>query len=146
MSLRAVRQDELDEAFALYKQGLYAYIEQVFGWNEAFQRERFGSSYPLETLYWSEGQGQNQALLCLRETAAERHVHLLLILPEFQRQGLGRSLMQELQRQAAQNGQVVTLSSFKLNTGALAFYQRLGYTIVGEDADFYDLSLRPASG
>lgn len=127
-----------EDAFSLYAQSLRPYIEAVYGWDEKSQRERFAGSYPSEGLFSLYRAKEDIGLLALRGPGL--HVALLLIRPEFQNQGLGREVMAELHNR----NQTITLSSFKLNTHAVRFYQALGYTIIGEDEHFYDLS-RPAN-
>lgn len=141
--LSRIKQADTEAAFALYKASLYAYIDKAFGWDEQAQRERFGQYRP-ENLCWIlAAKGQRAGLLCLREAPDEWHLHLLLLYPDFQGQGIGSKLMDQIQRRAARSGKSVTLSSFRDNHAALAFYQRLGYEMTGAEAHFIDFRLGP---
>lgn len=143
IALVPIREDELDAAFALYKTSLYPYIAQVFGWHEAFQRQRFRESYDPADLYWAEHAGERVALVCFKDLPHELHLHLLLFYQAFQGRGLGSRLMAQLHARAAANGQSVTLSSFSCNQAAVSFYKRLGYEVLAEDEQFVDLRLTP---
>ncbi|MGV3526646.1 MAG: GNAT family N-acetyltransferase [Candidatus Sericytochromatia bacterium] len=140
---QALSEDELDAAFEVYREALFADISQVFGWDEAFQRQRFATTYLPVGLHWVVQDGMRQALLCVREAPASFHVHLILVLSAFQGQGLGRRLMAEIQQAAARQGKPVTLSAFRNNPRSLAFYRGLGYLVTAEEADFVDFASPP---
>ena len=59
------------------------------------------------------------------------YLKILVVDPELRSQGVGRHLMQELERRAFQRWPNVYLCVSDFNTGARRFYQRLGYEEVG---------------
>jgi len=130
-----------NEAFLLYKAALKAVIEDAFGWNEDFQKDRFRDKYEPSWLYWIEANSQRVGYVCFFETPSELHVSLLIIFDDFRNKMYGRNIMETLQQRAFQKSLKVTLSSFKNNTGAIRFYKTMGYDIVAEDAYFYDMIL-----
>lgn len=57
------------------------------------------------------------------------HVHTLAVLVACQGSGVGRALMEQAERWAAERGVTeVELNVWEFNQGAIAFYERLGYT------------------
>jgi ribosomal protein S18 acetylase RimI-like enzyme len=82
--------------------------------------ERAGSAY--ERVRW---------LTPLRQPALI--VHRLAVHPDFQRRGLARRLMRFAEEYAARRGLAsIRLDAFSGNPSALALYDRVGYTRVGQ--------------
>ena len=132
---------EHDALFSLYELTLRPHIEAAFGWDEGFQRQRW-AAYADQDRRQILIEGLAAGLLVLRQDPDALHVSLLLLDPAWQGRGLGRRVMERFQTEAETSGLPVTLSCFRGNTRALAFYQGLGYQISGEDEVFYDL-IRP---
>jgi ribosomal-protein-alanine N-acetyltransferase len=70
------------------------------------------------------------------------YLKLLVVDPAFQSQGIGRRLMEDLERRAFQRWPNVYLCVSNFNTGARQFYRRFGYEEVGVLRDL----LLPGSG
>ena len=72
--------------------------------------------------------GENQA-----------HLFLLAVQPDFRRTGIGRSMMQWLEKSCRSAGiQQVRLEVRATNRGAMHFYRNLGYCFLGKVAGYYD--------
>ena len=127
---------EFDEVFALLKAGLHDVIDDVFGWNDAFQRQRLQDDYQWSWMHWVVEHGQKKALVCFKPYDQALHLHLILVYPEFQRQGLGQRIMADIQTMAFSERRDITLSAFKKNTGAVSLYRTLGYALEQEEAHF----------
>ncbi len=81
------------------------------------------------------------------------YLKLLAVRPEFQGKGLGRRLLEELERRVAERSRHMFLLVTHDNTRARAFYEALGYRLVGRlprlvlpDTDelLFHKALRPA--
>lgn len=125
-----------EDVFAIVKEGLYAPVHWVFGWNDDFQRRRLRTEYQADWFHWVRLEGTVRALLCYKRCTGGLHVHLLIVLPGYRQQGVGRRVMARLMDMAHTEDRVVTLSSFKCNEGAVRFYQRLGFQVDADEADF----------
>ena len=66
------------------------------------------------------------------------------VCPQHQNRKLGYQVMRDIQDLAIkEERETITLSSFRRNQQAIAFYQRLGYQITDDsEADFVSLALR----
>lgn len=140
LELIPFQKQELDEAFNLYKSSLHQVIENVFGWNDSFQRNRFETQYKLEWFNWIEMESKRIGYICYFKSEAELHISLLIIFNEFQSKGYGRIIMNKIEQYAFKQNKKVTLSSFKENVGAVKFYKSMGYLVTNEDEHFLDLS------
>jgi len=75
-------------------------------------------------------------MLQIQRTAA--HLDLLVVNPDFRRQGIGRQLVEEaLQLAAVSHATEISLEVRKSNTSAQIFYQRLGFARDGEIERYY---------
>ena len=69
----------------------------------------------------------------------EAHLFLLAVQPKSQRSGIGRALVQWLEKSCRTAGiQNIRLEVRASNTTARAFYESLGYQLVGQVAAYYD--------
>jgi len=65
-------------------------------------------------------------------------VRSLAVKPEYQHRGFGKTMMAEAERIAHQAGRKkITLATSPENTGAVQFYQGLGYTITKRVENYY---------
>ncbi|MEZ9336667.1 GNAT family N-acetyltransferase [Vibrio splendidus] len=144
MQFQLVSNLEFEELFASVKQGIFIHIDDVFGWDDDFQRQRLLNDYHPSWFHWIYRGKERIGLVCFKPYDNAYHVHLLIISPQYQGQSLGKkvmSLMHEKTLQEQRNQ--ITLSSFRSNTRAISFYQSLGYGVVDEedDDDFVGLTL-----
>jgi ribosomal protein S18 acetylase RimI-like enzyme len=136
-----VPQSEFEQVFTAVKQGIFPYVEAVFGWDDEFQRERLTCAYQPHWFSWILQSSERVGLLCCKPYDDALHVHLLIIFPRYQGRQLGAAVMARLHREAEREGKCrVTLSSFTNNQRAIRFYQRLGYKVIEGDQAFVSLS------
>lgn len=134
---------DLEEAFIIYKNALKEIVNNSFGWNEEFQKNRFLTRYDLNWFYWLEIDLKRIGYICMWQSKEEVHLSLIFILPEHQRKSYGKKVMNFLIKQAQEKNQKITLSSFKLNKNAINFYQKLTFQVVKSDDHFIDLIFKP---
>ena len=71
--------------------------------------------------------------------AIHAHLNLFAVQPGYQRQGVGRQLLEWLEASARTAGIfTVNLELRATNVGARAFYEKLGYRVAGRKAAYYD--------
>ena len=66
-------------------------------------------------------------------TSEKLTLHQLFILPEYQGRGIGSACMTRVVNEAYMEQKPVMLQVLKINTRAIAFYQRLGFVVVNDD-------------
>ena len=136
LSLIPVPESQFEDVFALLKAGLFSVVDEVFGWQDDFQRQRLHDDYQWSWMHWVIEHGTRKALVCFKRYEQALHLHLILIYPEFQRQGLGTKMMALIQEIAKQEQRDITLSALKKNVGAVSLYQKLGYVVEQEEEHF----------
>ena len=128
--------EDFEEVFQLTKLGLHDFVDAVFGWDDDMQRRRIRDEYEWCWMHWVTLHDNRIGLVCFKPYAQALHVHLLLLYPQWQRQGLGSQIMGMLHAQAALEQRDITLSAFRVNTAAVALYRKLGYQVESEEPDF----------
>lgn len=143
MNLKPILDSEFEALFLTVKQGIYSYVDSVFGWDDNFQRDRLKNDYEPSWFHWVVIDDERVGLLCFKPYGNAFHVHLLIVFPEYQNHNIGTKVMKHIHQLATtEKRSRVTLSSFKSNQRAISFYLRLGYQHLDDsDADFVSLSL-----
>lgn len=132
-TLRPIAREEREQAYALTREAMRAYVEQTWGpWNEEEQRQRHAQTFhPGEQDFIVEA-GEVQGLRALRWRANDLFLARLYLRPQAQGRGLGSAVLTHLLAQAHAIGRGVELQVLKVNTGAQRFYARHGFERVGE--------------
>ncbi|MBE9222823.1 ribosomal protein S18-alanine N-acetyltransferase [Cyanobacterium stanieri LEGE 03274] len=75
---------------------------------------------------------------CFWAIVEEAHVTILAIHPDFQRQGLGKMLLEKLLKQAKEKGlERATLEVSEHNQSAIALYEKFGFALAGRRKKYY---------
>ncbi|WP_333918201.1 GNAT family N-acetyltransferase [Vibrio crassostreae] len=143
MQLQLVSSSESEELFACVKQGIFEHVDNVFGWDDEFQRNRLSNDYHPSWFHWVYRDSQKVGLTCFKPYDNAYHAHLLIIFPQHQSQKVGQKVMMLIHNKARlEQRNQVTLSSFRDNTRAIQFYEALGYQVVDDsDEDFVGMAL-----
>lgn len=132
---------DFDFIYKLHCQTFHFYVEQTWGWKEEVQfngmREDFDD--PLFEIICY--QGEDVGVISVIEQENALFLNYIAILPTHQKQGLGTELLCKVLEQATHRGFLVRLNVLRVNP-AKAFYQRLGFEIVGDDEDKYFMEWR----
>ncbi len=143
LKFQLVANSEFEELFACVKQGIFEHVDNVFGWDDEFQRNRLSNDYHPSWFHWVYRDSQKVGLACFKPYDNAYHVHLLIIFPQHQSQNIGQQVMMLIQNKARiEQRNQVTLSSFRDNTRAIQFYEGLGYQVVDDsDENFVGMTL-----
>jgi GNAT superfamily N-acetyltransferase len=104
------------------------YVEQVWGWDEAEQQHLHAQRFAAQNISIISVAGTDVGIIATATASDCLHVHQLFILPEHQGKGIGRQCMLLIMEEARRLGLPVRLRVLKVNSRALAFYERLGFT------------------
>jgi len=143
LEIRDARSDEYEAIFSLHEALFKEGIERIWGWDDARQRENFAEEWrsvrTRSLLFAERWIGYVQLKLetdCL-------YLLCLAVIPEFQGTGVGRSVMDELKKQAVTSGLPLRLSVFRSNPRAERFYQGLGFRVSGMNEDLVRMEWLP---
>lgn len=147
VTLRRVTPEDEEFLYAVYassREDEVAQVEWPEGMKEAFLRMQFNAQ---RTDYDQRHTDAEYAVILVEGRPAGRiwisrpgdEIHLLdiALLPEFQNCGVGTVLLRRLMDEARREGLPLRHYVFILNTEALRFYERLGFTVVRESGGAY---------
>jgi ribosomal protein S18 acetylase RimI-like enzyme len=136
---------DADQTFAyeVKRAALHSYVEQVWGWDEEFQREFHRRDWRLRRPDIVVVDGREVGTIDIERRETEYHLGEFYLLPAFQRQGIGSQLLERLTRAADVEEVPVGLEVLKINP-VRALYERHGFTVVGESSTHYQMVRLPA--
>ena len=120
---------DFEVTLAIKKQTLGPYIEQVWGWEDEFQRAFHSENFKPDNTTLLLYEGREIGLLEEEERPDSLFIQSLLLVPEFQGKGIGTALLNEFITKALAVDKPVRLDVLQVNESALKLYQRLGFTI-----------------
>ena len=132
LSLRKANANDSEFVFTVKKAAFREYVEQVWGWDDSYQRELHSRRFDSQELLIIQFRGIDIGFLSTSNTSDALKLNQLYILPEYQGRGIGTAGMTRVLDDASLRQKPVVLQVLKVNTRGIVFYQRLGFIIVGE--------------
>ena len=139
LGIREAEATDSDFVFAVKKAAFREYVEQIWGWDETYQKDLHNRRFAAQDIRIIQFHGTDIGFLSTSDTSDILKVDQLYILPEYQGRGIGAACMRRIIDNANLEQKPVTLQVLKINTRATVFYQRLGFTIVEEDATHFQM-------
>ena len=143
LCIRKARVDDSEFVFATKKEAFRDYVERVSGWDESHQRELHNARFAAHDFRIIRFRGTDVGFFAKSGTSAAIIFHQLFILPEYQGRGIGSACMTRIVNEANLAQKPVMLQVLKINTRAIAFYQRLGFVIAEEDSRHVQMEKLP---
>jgi ribosomal protein S18 acetylase RimI-like enzyme len=141
--LRAATLDDREAIFALYERLFRHHIDQIWGWDPAWQTANFAEEWRIARTKMIIAGGELSGYLQLKSEPDHDYILSLGIVPDSQGQGIGRRLMSDLKRDAAERSLSLRLSVFSTNPRALKFYETLGFRVTDVTPEFHRLEWHP---
>ena len=135
ITYRDSTQDDFGFVFELNKTNMKKYVEEIRGWDEDFEREDMKKKFTPAVDKIIQIDGKDSGILRILETDESVLLDHIELLPEFQGQGLGSKIVQEILKK----GKRVNLQVLKQNP-AVNLYKKLGFKIIGETDLKYKMS------
>lgn len=127
-SYRIATPEDSEFAYQVKKAAFREYVEQVWGWDEAEQRALHEGRFESQSFQIIQVGATDVGILCCDDKGDHLKLNQLFILPQFQGQGIGGAVIQDL----LGKGAPVRLGVMKVNMRAIRFYERLGFRAVTE--------------
>jgi ribosomal protein S18 acetylase RimI-like enzyme len=131
-SLRPATAADLDYLFNLHRATMRDYVDATWGWNDEWQRDYFEKKFDPDASLIIQVFDQYAGVLVTEDKPDELYLALIEVSPSYQRQGLGTTIITELQERAESAGKPMALHVLKTNEPARRLYELLGFVA---DAD-----------
>ena len=132
MRLRPATREDSAFAFLVKERAFRHHIEAVWTWDDEEQRQLHSRRFTVQEFFVIEFEDVDVGVLAKSESTDNVTVKQLFILPEYQRQGIGREVMLLVIRAASEAQRAVELGVLKVNSEALAFFEGLGFKTYSE--------------
>ena len=139
LKVRKAQATDSEFVFTVKKAAFQEYVEQIWGWDDTYQRDLHDRRFASQDLRIIQFHGTDVGFSSTSNTSDTLKVDQLYILPEYQGKGIGTACMKRIIDDASLEQKPVTLQVLKINTRATAFYQRLGFTIVEENSTHFQM-------
>ena len=139
LNIRKAYASDSEFVFTVKKAAFREYVEQVWGWDDSYQRELHDRRFTSQDLRIIQFCGTDVGFLATSRTRDTLKVNQLYILPEYQGKGIGSACMARILDDASLRQKPVVLQVLKVNTRGIAFYQKLGFIIVGETTTHFQM-------
>ena len=139
VALRPATQQDSGFAFNVKKAALGEYVRETYGWDEDEQRRLHEQGFRASATRIIMAQGQDIGLVAIHEADDRIHLLQLFLLPEAQGKGIGSQVLDQMLGEANRVHRPVILRVLKCNPRAKAFYERHGFTLVGQTETHYNI-------
>ena len=144
LSIRKADTVDSNFVFAVKKAAFREYVEQVEGWDDTHQRELHNKRFDSQDFRIIQFQGNDIGFFSTSSTSDSLKIYQFFIHPEYQGRGIGSACMTSILADADVSRKTVNLQVLKINIRGIAFYQRLGFSIVDEDSTHVQMKKLPA--
>ncbi len=133
--LRAAKMTDHDLIYALKSESVRPYVEEIWGWDEEFQKSDFNSDFKLLEHFHVVEVNEKFAgfVQCF---AHDRYIEIaeIHLLPQFRGMGIGSDIIRKIMTEGILRHHTIRIGCFQKNLRALNLYQRLGFVqIEGTD-------------
>ncbi|MYB50382.1 MAG: GNAT family N-acetyltransferase [Dehalococcoidia bacterium] len=132
LNTRLAGEDDKEFAYQAKRAAFRGYVEQVWGWDEDKQRKLHDQRFTAQDFCVISLDGTDVGIMSVDLEPDSVFVNQIYILPEHQKQGIGRRCMSIVVEEAKKLNLPVRLRVLKVNPRAVVFYERLGFTIAGD--------------
>jgi ribosomal protein S18 acetylase RimI-like enzyme len=143
LKFRKVHAIDSEFVFAVKKAAFREYVEQIWGWDDNYQRDLHNRRFASQDIRIIQFHGTDIGFLSTSNTSDTLNVDQIYILPEYQGKGIGAACMRRIIANASLEQKPVALQVLKINTRATALYQRLGFTTINENSTHFQMKRLP---
>jgi ribosomal protein S18 acetylase RimI-like enzyme len=115
--------------YAMNRRTMRAYVEPIWGWDEAEQRAMFDRRFTLDGHFFILVDEQIAGRVVLLHPPECDFISQINILPDYQGRGIGTAVIEAIQKDAAARHKPVELRVLVTNSNARRLYERLGFRI-----------------
>jgi ribosomal protein S18 acetylase RimI-like enzyme len=130
--LRAATPNDFEDILALNEAAYRRYVEKVYGWDDAFQREYLAGHVDYPNTKMILVGGETIGFVAVKPQPDCAFLASIALAQEFRSRGFGTRIIEGVVAEARSRGLPVRLQVFRDNVKAQALYIRLGFEPEGE--------------
>ena len=119
------------------------YVDATWGWREAEQIAYFEEHFEPSRREIIRVEDTDIGVLAVEKTPDEIHLATIALLPEWQGQGIGSSILRSLVERGTESRRAVTLQVLHCNPRAITLYESFGFTRSGQSDTHVFMRLDP---
>lgn len=139
--LRQSTMEDKEFIYNLKKLVLKEYIDEIWGWDEEYQRKDFEMYYNPVNNKIITCNNSDIGILETSEDNDEIHIIEIAILPEYQGNSIGTNVLKQIIDNSKATDKRVKIGCFKINREAKKLYIKLGFKQIEETLTHYILEL-----
>jgi len=128
IGFRHATDDDLDLLYAMHVATMKDYVDQTWGWDDAFQESVFRERYTPAQIQVITFDGKDIGMISLEEREDDIFLRAIEILPTHQGQGIGARIIRQVISDAVSKQKPVYLRVLKVNPAKI-LYERLGFSV-----------------
>lgn len=136
-NLRKAEETDIDFMMELKRATLKVYIDQIWGWEEEYQRNDTLECFYLGNTKIISVNGITIGIVETNTVDNIFHIVELEILPEYQGKGIGSAIICEIIKNEKSKSREIEVGCFKINSSAINLYKRMGFRIYNETDTHY---------
>lgn len=125
--------------YSLHRTTMKTYIDRIWGWDEDWQQQYFTQHFDPQKVQIIQVKDKDIGVVSVDHENKEIFLRIIEILPSYQNKGIGTSLIKRVMKDAFSTQRPVILQVLKVNPGARALYERLGFCTYGETETHYKM-------
>ena len=130
--LRKAATEDSEFAYQTKKAAFREYVEKVWGWDEDEQRQLHERRFMSQDFQVIQLSDIDVGIMAVVRQPDCVKVNQMYIMPEYQSRGIGAACVLRIIEDATAAKLPVRLQVLKVNSRALTFYQRFGFSSIGE--------------
>ena len=142
ISLRPATENDYDFLWWLHGATMRDYVDAIWGWDEAVQRQFFQVRFNPARMEIVECAGEAVGYIAVERREESIFLGAIEIAPKYQGQGIGTGLIRDLKSEAERRSVPLKLQVLQGNP-ARRLYERLGFAPTGETETHIMMSWLP---
>ena len=143
IGLRSVTPEDREYLWWLHRETMRDYVDQTWGWDDAWQRSKFDENFDPGPLQMIEANGESVGYIQVRRPGNEIFLVAIEIAPAHQSRGIATQFIRDLLEESDQTRLSVRLFVLKVNP-ARRLYERLGFRCTSETATHFEMKREPS--
>lgn len=111
---------------------MHGFISAIWGWDELWQRTDFSAHFDPRGIALATKKYKIVGYSQVENRDNQLFIRMIVVHPHYQRNGIGKKLLESVIAEANQQSKKIGLEVFKINKVAKAFYESHGFNVVGE--------------